>query len=263
MPKRLLLVVVMGLGLGTLVTGLGNARLRWLPTVPAFEPSPRTGDPVAGERLGRTVLVCTECHGEDLGGAVMIDAPLFARVAAPSLTRRFELVELDRAVRHGLGRNRALVLMPSDGYRQLTDQELADVGAWLEHLPPANRDVGSTWLGPFGVMAMLAGSLHVPAFSVDHSAVPSRATDEDERLLTVSGCVGCHGADLKGRELGGGLPRAPALVGLPGGRAAFERAVRGGRGGDGRELAPVMPWRAFADLSDSEVDSLWRAVEHR
>ena len=50
-------------------------------------------------------------------------------------------------------------------------------------------------------------------------------------------------------------PDASGLAGWS--RADFAHAVREGRRPDGRQLDAFMPWRAFAELDDVELDALW------
>src|SRR5512135_649080 len=63
---------------------------------------------------------CTDCHGPDLGGRVLVDAFPIGRLAAPNLTRgkggvgaRLDAASIERAVRHGVGEGgRLLLYMP-------------------------------------------------------------------------------------------------------------------------------------------------------
>src|SRR4051812_11196481 len=53
-----------------------------------------------------TTRGCTDCHGANLGGTLMIDDPAIGHLAAPNLTRGGRGAELtdadwERAVRHG------------------------------------------------------------------------------------------------------------------------------------------------------------------
>jgi hypothetical protein len=59
-------------------------------------------------------------------------------------------------------------------------------------------------------------------------------------------------------------PDAPPVANLtPGGdlarwsEADFVRAMREGKRPDGRMLHPVMPWRAFAGMTDDELGALF------
>lgn len=117
------------------------------------------------------------------------------------------------------------------------------------------------------------------------NAAPARAADggapamgRGEYLATIMDCGGCHtdGA-LAGRpDLARPLAGSAVGFGVPGlgvfyppnltpdpetglGRwseADIVRALRTGERPDGRELAPVMPWRAYAALTDEDAAAL-------
>lgn len=231
-----------------------------------------------GRHLGESVLVCTECHGPDLGGKVVTDSPGFGRIIGPNLTSgrggvgaTMGELDWDRVVRHGVASDgRPLVLMPADGYAFLPDADVAALRAWVEQVPPVDRELPPTALGPVGRVLALVGKVHVAAWMIDHAAAPSapgaQPMHEGEQLARVSGCFGCHGEDLRGRAIQPGRPPAPALVSGPVAEwteQEFASALRTGRRPDGSELDPLMPWRGFAGLSDAEVHTLWDFLAKR
>ena len=107
---------------------------------------------------------------------------------------------------------------------------------------------------------------------------PPRPTTRGEYLATIMDCGGCHtgGAlagqpdprlHLAGSAIGFGIPGfgvfyPPNLTpdrdtGLGAwSEADIVRAVRTGIRPDGRALAPVMPWRNYAALTDEDVRAL-------
>jgi mono/diheme cytochrome c family protein len=277
MRKRLIVVLLAALVPSVVawlaVAPLAERRLARGVTAEALKTLPH-GDIERGRRLGTNVLVCTECHGSDLSGKVVVDWPVFAVVEAPNLTRgRGGLGVLtggqwDLAVRHGLGLDgRALVLMPADGYARLSVEDLGDLVAWLSSLPPVDAVRGRPRLGPLGALAVFSGGLHVAAWTIDHIQVAKTAAtepiDTGPYLVQVSGCAGCHGQALGGRALGGGLPDAPSLIRDAGGRWTFEdfrQALTRGRARDGHVLNPVMPWRSFSTWSEAELRAVWEAL---
>ena len=100
-----------------------------------------------GDRLA-TMFGCRECHGSDLGGEMLIDAAAFARVAALNVTSgrgglgsMYTAADFERAIRHGVGSDRrALVIMPSLEYNEITDDDLSDLIAYLRQIPPVDRE---------------------------------------------------------------------------------------------------------------------------
>ena len=96
-------------------------------------PPPRLAKPTPAQLADAPrqlhVLGCLGCHGEGLKGEKFFDDPKLAVLWAPNLTRiaaRVDDATLDRAIRRGVGADgRALMIMPSEGYQYLTDQEAA------------------------------------------------------------------------------------------------------------------------------------------
>lgn len=233
---------------------------------------PGAGDVSRGETLATQTLICTECHGTDFGGKLVLDsAP--GVVIAPNLTSRRSFADWDRAIRHGVAADgRPLVMMPSDGYSRLSLADLRDLVAYLDQLPTVSREMPPTRLSPLGVILAATGALHVPALTLEHGSVdktlaraPS-ATNALERgsyLLDVSGCRGCHGPAFEGRSMGPDLPVAPALTreSLEArGQAAFWGAMTQGVRHDGATLHSVMPWRAFSTWPREDLDAVWLAL---
>jgi mono/diheme cytochrome c family protein len=101
------------------------------------------------------------------------------------------------------------------------------------------------------------------------------ALERGRYLVTIMDCSGCHtpgaltGAPqmqraLSGGDAGFGMPGLgafypPNLTPHPGAdisrwsEADIVKALRTGERPDGRVLAPIMPWKAYADLSDADA----------
>lgn len=243
----------------------------------------RSGEPQAIERgrhLARDVLVCVECHGDDLGGELYIDALPFVRLVGPNLTPNpdaptadYAAADWDRAIRHDLDRSgRPLVMMPAEGYASLSNRDLGDLIAYLESLPAIERELPASKIGPFGAIALALGNLDLSARVIDHAAVGThepavgRTREYGRYLVEVSGCRGCHGPDLEGRSFGPNQPRAPALTAEalePWTVETFARALRTGVDRAGEALDPLMPSASFAGLSEVELDALWMFLSER
>ncbi len=92
---------------------------RFAVTLPPVAPS-AAPDLAHGRHLAAT-RGCFSCHGEDLGGAVVIDSGAMGLISGPNLTRGpggrpagFSTADLERAIRHGVAPDgRGLFLMPS------------------------------------------------------------------------------------------------------------------------------------------------------
>jgi mono/diheme cytochrome c family protein len=246
------------------------------------DPGPVPGE-AAGLERGRHVAVvlskCGDCHGPDLGGMVIVDEPAFGRISATNLTSgeggigsKYTDEDYVRAIRHGVSPDgRPLVIMPSHEYYHLSDADLGALIAYLKQLPPVDRELPATRVGPIARVLFAAGRLRelLPVTMIDHDAprpepVPEGPTVEyGEYLAMTSGCKGCHGMGLSGRSVPAAPPDFPRSSNLtPAGigswtEADFFRALREGRRPDGSLIDPRMPWAATAQMSDDEIRALW------
>jgi mono/diheme cytochrome c family protein len=234
-----------------------------------------------GERLA-TTHGCTDCHDKDLGGRVLVDAFPIGRLAAPNLTRgkggvggRLDAASAERAIRHGLGEGgRLLLYMPTTDFNALTDADTADLIAYVLAVPPVDRDIPAPAAGPLmRTLFVLDKAPLVYALRVDQHAahtatlVPA-ATAEYGRYL-ANGCAGCHGEHFSGGRVPGTPPSFPPARNItpdPDGigkwsKADFDAAVRSGKRPDGSTLNTFMPWKAFARMTDVEVEALWAYLQ--
>jgi len=210
---------------------------------------------------------CTDCHGDDLSGAVLEDdGPI--RITAPNLTpagvgAAYEPEDWDRAFRHGVGVDgTALVVMPSKAYHAMSDTEAADLVAFLEALPPVEHDPPPMEYRFVGKL-LAAGPLD-PAAGVSHGPTPATspppgATAAYGAYLADGMCAYCHGGDLAGAQ-----PPAPDSPYAPDLRAvgqwpaeAFHEALTTGVTPSGRQMDPAfMPWTLTAKMTHAEREGL-------
>lgn len=224
-----------------------------------------------GRHLVTAVLACTSCHGEDLGGSVMSDDPAFGRIVAPNLTRgeggvARTAADWEHAIRFGLHADGTpLLLMPSDQYTPMSAEDLSAAIAFLDTLPPVDRPLPPSALGPIGNVVLATGGLHVAALTIEprvaeSAPAPAPTAEYGSYVARVSACAGCHGETFGGREVAPDEPPAPDISpsGLHGwSRDDLARALRTGTRPDGRALDDFMPWRGYAGLSDVEIDALY------
>lgn len=263
----------------------------WLPTelrlgrtwpVPAHELDvPRTREAIErGRHVAEAITLCGHCHGADLGGAVVADLPGLGRLWASNLTpgrsgpAPSSTSEWVAAVRHGVdSEGRTLVAMPSEHLRSLSDADLGAVVAYLEQVPPVDRDIPARRIGLLARLSFLLGrgtdvlsAERTAARPAPAPAPPAAATPEYGAYLARVGlCHLCHHEDLSGGLHPLALPEEPVPADLrPGGlleawsRDDFGLALRAGVTPDGRTLDPAwMPWPRYAQLTDLELDALW------
>jgi mono/diheme cytochrome c family protein len=181
-----------------------------------------------------------------------------------------------RAIRHGVGHDdRGLVLMPSAVWYYLSDEDLADLIAYLKSLPPVDKQLPPTDLGPLGRVMLTLGQLPpeiIPNVTViDHDsprpvAPKPGVTLEYGKYLTTT-CTLCHGENLNGQTVreGGNMYVAPNLT--RGGEVGFwseEQFIATMRTGvtpGGHPLSQFMPWKYFGQMTDDELKAVWMYLQ--
>lgn len=221
---------------------------------------------------------CNDCHSMDFGGGVMVDDPMVGRLVAANLTpagrgRTMQPADWELAIRHGVRRDgSALLVMPSQEFQQMTDEDVTSLIAYLRSLPPVERALPAMRLGPLGRTLYLAGQVEaVPAERIDHRK-PHRAsiavdTTVEFGSYAAAGCVGCHGPGLSGGAIPGMPPGTPAAANITPDSATgigkwseddFVRAITEGVRPDGTKLKPFMPVQVTSKLSDVEKRAMYR-----
>lgn len=236
-----------------------------------------------GKRFTRAIAKCVACHGDDLGGEVMIDNVFLARIAPVNLTRgkggrgnSLTDGQIVTAIRHGVGGDgRSLLMMPSAMYQHLSDDDVASIVAYIRSMPPVDRPTPSVRLGPVArvlVASGKAGDIY-EASEIDHTAKrPPPPTigptaEYGAYLVSVGGCKLCHGPTLSGGEIQNGPPSpVPASNITPEGlkaydEASFVRALREGKRPNGTPINPSMPWKLTREMNDVEIRAVWNYLQ--
>ncbi len=232
-----------------------------------------------GRHLVQSRYVCAECHGANFGGGVMVDAFPIGRFLAPNITTGeggrtigFTPTDWDRIVRHGIRRDGTPAVMPSEDFKDMSDQELSDIIAYLQSVPPVDNVVPRSTFGPLGKFLVATGELLAPESMLTstepHLRVPpptEASVEFGRHIATV--CTGCHRADFTGGPIRGGDPSWPPAANLtpnPGAfgdwtEEQFVAALRTSVRADGSALQPPMTLVApYAQrMSDVEIEALW------
>ena len=270
---------------GAAIWGLSERRFRavYAPPVEAVS-IPSSPEAVARGRHLLTLSKCGECHGDDLGGKVILDQPGLARLSGPNLTPGPGGVsgradaELVRALRVGLDtEGRPLLGMPTGEHFYFSDRELGAIIAALRSLPPVARETPPDSVGPLFRLLFLADQIElVGAEEVDlggprpAEVLPGEGRDYGEHLARTGGCMSCHGAALSGGPMAGAPPDWPPAsnitpdveTGLGAwSRADFARAMREGLRPDGGAIDPAMPVRYTREMTDAEINALWAFLQ--
>lgn len=273
----LVAVAVSALALGA---HLGERKTQRHVSVPVAA-VPLRSDAAAVER-GRYVYMsrgCTECHGVDGAGRDVVNDGKGLHVRAPNITPGAGSVvagygadDWVRTIRHGVKPDgRPAIVMPSEDYARMTDDDLAAMVAYLRQMPPVDAE-GAVIQMPALLKTLYAlGVMHDAAEVIDHQLppqqpVPEAATPEHGAYLANS-CIGCHGARLSGGKIPGTPPDWPAAANLTPGEGsamahyatpeAFSAMLKSGKRPDGTEISKVMPFLSLKELNDTDVQALY------
>lgn len=237
-----------------------------------------------GEHLTTSRYVCSDCHGENFGGGVMVEDPAMGSLLGPNLTlgegsvtRDYTAADWDRIVRHGVRKDGRPALMPSEDFLAMSDRELSDVVAYIRSLPPVDNVVPESTLGPIGTMLMATGKFRLSVDTIQnhdepHALEPPEAAETVEfgrHLAQV--CTGCHRPGFEGGPIVQGPPDWPPAKNLTphqDGLAGwtfeeFERLMREGVKRDGEPIrAPMTLVTPFAaNMTDTEIRALWLFIQ--
>lgn len=179
-----------------------------------------TADQIArGEQLAH---ICMSCHSPGLelplsgvDFAYKFDFPPVGTLYAPNLTPGGDIDdwtdgEVIRAIREGIHKNgRSLLIMPSNIARNLSDEDVQAIVAYLRSQPPTG---GPTPANQFNLMGALFMNLsdfrtaQEPVGTV--TAPPPGNVGYGKYMVDILGCRECHGDQLQGK-LDNGAPGPP------------------------------------------------------
>lgn len=231
---------------------------------------------VRGKELS---YICADCHNEDLGGKLFFQDDKLGTIYSANLTsgtggvgKSYSDQDWVRSIRHGVTpAGRALFVMPSADFANLSEQDLGSLIAYLKTLPPVDRQSKATELKTMAkVIAALGGFGDVFAAEViDHKAplpanpVRNNSAVYGDYLVKISGCRTCHLTNL-----GGGKspdPHSPMVPDItPSGNlgkweaAQFIQTLRTGKTPEGKELqAEFMPYKQFKAMPDQDLEAIY------
>lgn len=230
-----------------------------------------------GEHIVKSLAKCVDCHGDDLGGRIMVDDTMVGTLAGPNLTSagigpKLSTDDWVRAITHGVGHDRRpLAGMPSSDYNALGRDDVVAIVAYARSVPPVTREVPAPRLGPVIRLMMASGSVQLfDVEKIDHTRPLGTSPRPDanpiygEYLARTGGCFGCHGPNLAGGPIPGMPPGTPKAADIRRDGAIakwseedFTRALRTGKRPDGSDINQVMPWKATAQMSEVEMKALY------
>jgi cytochrome c553 len=228
-----------------------------------------------GQRYVESRAGCTECHGQDFAGKIIIDNPVMGRWAAPNitrggLTRDYTGRDWLKIIRHGIKRDGTPATMPSVDYTWFSDQEVSDIAAYISNMPAVDKVRPVTVFGPVFALLIAKGDIAVSAEVIDHTAArakfpPSLAPTLALGKHLAATCTGCHGAGFAGGPIPGGDPSWPPARNITfhssgianWSLADFKTAMRSGKRPDGTAIRAPMPIAYTAKLVDSELEAIF------
>ncbi len=224
---------------------------------------PRDAASIAeGGRLARA-YACLDCHKQKAQGAVLFEAAAVGRIVAPafaSVAPSYSDAELVRLIRHGVRRDGAgQIIMPSDAYVHMADEDVARIVAWMRTLKPAPADVtGRSSYGPVGRALLLAGK--IPMWVMPGEiASPARRPADVGGYYVGSMCAACHALhEEKVMADTGDVAPPLAMMAASYGDAEFAELLRTGKliGGRKGKMMPLVAPSAFSSYTPEEVAAI-------
>ncbi len=252
------------------------------------------GNPVAAVKVAGTpdqvargakfAGFCAGCHSTSgkppldgsKGDFISGDAPPVGSLYPPNLTPAGEIKdwsdgEIIRAIREGVHKSgRALIIMPSAQFHNLSDADVQSIVAYLRSQPAVpnkpQTDTPSNGLNLLGALFIGSGIFPTsaqPPITQPVVAPPEGTTaDYGKYLIANIGCRECHGENLAGGTPGGfGPPAGPNLTQLvpKWSEADFVKTIRTGVDPTGKSLNPdQMPWKEISGFaSDDDLKAIY------
>ena len=178
-----------------------------------------------GEQLAHG---CTNCH--TAGGQLPLSGtsfiakfpfPPLGTLYAPNLTPTGNITdwtdgEVIRAIREGIHRNgRALLIMPSNNFRNMSDDDVQSLVAYLRSQPATGGPTPANRFNLLGAVFINLSDFRRAQQPVGSITAPAPGTPEyGKYMVDIIGCRDCHGDQLQGRVDNGqpGPPPGPNLT---------------------------------------------------
>jgi len=170
--------------------------------------------------------------------------------------------EIFRAIRDGADKNRRrLPVMSAQRVRNLSDEDLKSVIAFLRSQPPVKNETPPP--RPSFLVVLLAGVNMLPllpdmAPERIIAPVPGPTHAYGQYMVKWMGCDECHGASLTGGG-GGVVPKGPTLRTVKGWtRDGFIATMRTGKTPFDKQLdSTLMPWKFVGRATDDELSAIY------
>ncbi len=278
-----LLTVISAALLALALVGFVKLNARFNNPVEAIQVERTPARIARGERLAN---LCVSCHAPGnqlpLSGSDFVakfEFPPLGRLYAPNLTPSGNIKdwtdgEVIRAIREGIHENgRSLLVMPSATMRNMSDEDVQALVAYLRSQPATGNSTPDTQFNVLGAIFMTLSDFRTAQKPVGHLTAPQTGTPTyGKYLVDILGCSDCHGDQLQGKVDNGqpGPPPGPNLTlivpqwteaefmnffntgTLPGGGTVPILTLKSGFS------SPRMPWTEFrAATTDDELKAMY------
>lgn len=275
------LLVLVGLAAATafyLQNTLKNRLAKQYDIPPKAIDIPTDSVSLAAGKIWVTAL-CSDCHGGNLAGSIMINDPELGIISTPNITlggagKTYTDIDWDKAIRHGVAKDgRSLRIMSSKYFNHMTDEHLGQLIAYLKTVPDTTIELPeskTTLLCDILVQVGAFGDDVIPAEAIDHKSpshtAPPKAptTDYGNYLVKITGCRSCHGKELNGAKHPDPAVTIPASNLTPGGPLAtygqdgFIKTMRTGTTPMGKQMDPKhMPWKQLGSYDDVQLQAIY------
>lgn len=229
------------------------------------------GTPELVARGARFASICAGCHSKEgkppLAGQNFFEGgPPFGTMWATNLTPAGEIAvwsdgDVVRAIREGVHKSgRALVVMPSEVFRNLSDADAQAIVAFLRSQPSTGARTPATRLNVLGAALLGAGlfptAAQAPITQPTVAPAEGPSAEYGKYLVSVLACTVCHGENLAGRAPGKlpGPPAGPNLTAIVPGWSAdvFIHVLRTGTDPSGRKVSAEMPWKQISGFASDD-----------
>jgi cytochrome c5 len=168
-------------------------------------------------------------------------------------------------------------MMPSGDFEGMSDHELSDVVAYIQSVPPVDREMPRPVLGPVLNVMMAVGKVKTAAAQKkDHQAAhpveppaPAATVAFGQHMAQI--CTTCHTQSFVGGPITGGDPSWPPAANLTPhaeGLAGwtyddFAHTMKSGKNRTGEELrVPMKSMAQYAsNMTDTELKALWAYLQ--
>lgn len=218
---------------------------------------------------------CQGCHAADYSGSILVDAPPFL-VVPTNLTSgkggigsTFTDADWLRAIRHGVRPDGSgLIVMPSEAYYYMNDEEVGALVAYLKSIPAVDNELPKTEFRMLG--KFILGISEEIKMSPDMMLGTPRVAKTEKGPTAAWGeyrasviCQVCHAPGLTGGQPPDpDSPFAPDLrVTQSWGLDGFMKALREGVTPSGRAIDDkFMPWSDLGNLDDVEIEAIYAYI---